>query len=87
LLGKFTGKETPRGEPLDLSNIESIRMGTTVATNALLQRKGERCALIVTKGFGDCLVIGEILLAPFVTYALVPRFVYVSSQISECIQV
>ncbi|ETO22005.1 hypothetical protein RFI_15199, partial [Reticulomyxa filosa] len=28
-----------------------IRMGTTVATNALLERKGERCALLITKGF------------------------------------
>lgn len=26
-------------------------MGTTVATNALLERKGERCALLITKGF------------------------------------
>lgn len=38
---------------------ESIRMGTTVATNALLERKGEKCALIATKGFRDCLVIGQ----------------------------
>ena len=58
LLEKFTGKEFPRGEPLDTSLIESIRMGTTVATNALLERKGEKCALVVTKGHGDCLVIG-----------------------------
>ncbi|KAK6361411.1 hypothetical protein TWF730_005142 [Orbilia blumenaviensis] len=34
-------------------------MGTTVATNALLERKGERCAIFVTKGHGDCLVIGN----------------------------
>jgi len=34
-------------------------MGTTVATNALLERKGEKCALITTKGFKDCLVIGN----------------------------
>jgi 5-oxoprolinase (ATP-hydrolysing) len=33
-------------------------MGTTVATNALLERKGEKCALVATKGFKDCLVIG-----------------------------
>jgi len=32
-------------------HIESIRMGTTVATNALLERKGEKCALLITKGF------------------------------------
>lgn len=35
-------------------------MGTTVATNALLERKGEPCALIITKGFGDLLTIGNI---------------------------
>ena len=33
-------------------------MGTTVATNALLERKGERCALAITRGFGDALRIG-----------------------------
>ena len=59
MLSKFTGKEVPRGEPLDTSKIESIRMGTTVATNALLERKGERIAMIVTKGFKDCLEIGN----------------------------
>ena len=59
LLSKFTGKEVRRGEPLDTSKIESIRMGTTVATNALLERKGERIAMIVTKGFKDCLEIGN----------------------------
>lgn len=37
-------------------------MGTTVATNALLERKGECCALVTTKGFKDCLVIGEFTL-------------------------
>lgn len=59
LLHKFSGKEVPRGEPLDTSKIESIRMGTTVATNALLERKGERIAMVVTKGFKDCLEIGN----------------------------
>jgi len=34
-------------------------MGTTVATNALLERKGERMALLVTKGFKDLLFIGN----------------------------
>lgn len=59
LLSKFTGEEIPRGETLDTSKIESIRMGTTVATNALLERKGERIAMVVTKGFKDCLEIGN----------------------------
>src|SRR5689334_16585815 len=35
-----------------------VRMGTTVATNALLERKGERTALAITAGFGDALRIG-----------------------------
>ncbi|KAI9736814.1 MAG: hypothetical protein M1818_005865 [Claussenomyces sp. TS43310] len=59
LMSKFLNKEIPRGEPLDTSKIESIRMGTTVATNALLERKGEKIALVVTKGFKDCLEIGN----------------------------
>lgn len=59
LLSKFTGKEVPRGQPLDTKLIESIRMGTTVATNALLERKGERIAMVVSKGFKDCLAIGN----------------------------
>jgi 5-oxoprolinase (ATP-hydrolysing) len=36
----------------------SVKMGTTVATNALLERKGERVVLAVTRGFGDALRIG-----------------------------
>ena len=59
LLERFTGERIPRGQPLDTSKIESIRMGTTVATNALLERKGEKIAMIVTKGFKDCLEIGN----------------------------
>lgn len=39
--------------------IESLRLGTTVATNALLERKGADCALVTTKGFKDVLVIGN----------------------------
>ncbi|MDD5322229.1 MAG: hydantoinase B/oxoprolinase family protein [Methylococcales bacterium] len=38
--------------------IESIKMGTTVGTNALLERKGEKVALAITRGFKDCLRIG-----------------------------
>ncbi|NED36944.1 5-oxoprolinase [Streptomyces sp. SID8499] len=37
--------------------VESVRMGTTVATNALLERRGERTLLVVTRGFGDALRI------------------------------
>lgn len=46
-------------EPIDSRHIDWIRMGTTVATNALLERKGERCALVITKGFRDLLYIGN----------------------------
>lgn len=48
----------PRDRPLDTSCIASIRMGTTVATNALLERRGERVALLVTRGFRDLLHVG-----------------------------
>ena len=40
------------GEPLPLEQIEAVKMGTTVATNALLERKGERVALAITAGLG-----------------------------------
>ena len=39
-------------------SLGQVRMGTTVATNALLERKGERTALAITRGFGDALRIG-----------------------------
>ncbi|KAI9502871.1 Hydantoinase/oxoprolinase-domain-containing protein [Coemansia spiralis] len=45
ILETATGKPHPRNLPLDTSNLKFIRMGTTVATNALLERKGEPCAL------------------------------------------
>lgn len=59
IMSRFLERDIPRGEPLDTSKIDSIRMGTTVATNALLERKGEKIAMVVTKGFKDCLVIGN----------------------------
>ena len=49
----------PTDEPIDPEYIEWIRMGTTVATNALLERKGERMALAITEGFHDLLHIGN----------------------------
>ncbi|MCO5597320.1 hypothetical protein L7F22_051396 [Adiantum nelumboides] len=39
-------RDIPRSERIDLGDVESIRMGTTVATNALLERKGEPTALL-----------------------------------------
>ncbi|KAF3034339.1 hypothetical protein E8E12_006210 [Didymella heteroderae] len=59
ILELATGKPHPRGQLLNLFHIESIRMGTTVATNALLERKGARSALLITKGFKDLLLIGN----------------------------
>jgi 5-oxoprolinase (ATP-hydrolysing) len=38
--------------------VETVKMGTTVATNALLERKGDRTLFVTTKGFGDALRIG-----------------------------
>jgi 5-oxoprolinase (ATP-hydrolysing) len=45
------------GEQVDSSRVASVKMGTTVATNALLEHKGERTALLITRGFGDALRI------------------------------
>jgi len=50
---------------IETSQIDWIRMGTTVATNALLERKGERMALIVNKGFRDVLFIGKLTFNDF----------------------
>ncbi|XP_071274326.1 5-oxoprolinase [Agelaius tricolor] len=58
VLQEELGVPLPRDEPLDGSRIQWIRMGTTVATNALLQRRGERAALAVTRGFRHLLHIG-----------------------------
>lgn len=59
ILEDVTGIPHPRSERVDTSRIEHIRMGTTVATNALLERRGDRCALITTKGFKDLQYIGN----------------------------
>jgi len=47
-----------RDAPLPAGAIDAVKMGTTVATNALLERKGERTLLVVTRGFADVLRIG-----------------------------
>ena len=44
--------------PIPAGIIDAVKMGTTVATNALLERKGERTALVITRGFADALRIG-----------------------------
>lgn len=52
MLGLEGGDEIPPG------TVDSVKMGTTVATNALLERKGDRTVLVITSGFGDVLRIG-----------------------------
>ncbi|HEV2450668.1 MAG TPA: hydantoinase B/oxoprolinase family protein [Streptosporangiaceae bacterium] len=48
----------PPGEPIPAGRIASVRLGTTVATNALLERRGEPTVLVITRGFTDALRIG-----------------------------
>ncbi len=47
------------GEPFPAERVEAIKMGTTVATNALLERKGAKTLLVTTEGFADALLIGD----------------------------
>ena len=46
------------GDPMPKNKVGAVKMGTTVATNALLERKGDPTALLITKGMGDMLRIG-----------------------------
>ena len=46
------------GAPIPAGIVDAVKMGTTVATNALLERKGAPTALVVTRGFADALAIG-----------------------------
>ncbi|RZV39536.1 MAG: 5-oxoprolinase, partial [Acidimicrobiales bacterium] len=50
--------DVERGTPIPSEKIEHVKMGTTVATNALLERKGERTVLAITAGLRDTLEIG-----------------------------
>ena len=59
VLERVTGQKIPREERFTTEKIASIRLSTTVATNALLERKGAKMALLTTKGFKDLLVIGN----------------------------
>jgi 5-oxoprolinase (ATP-hydrolysing) len=45
------------GEPITPERVDCVKMGTTVATNALLERKGDRTLLVTTRGFRDALRI------------------------------
>src|SRR6476659_10444188 len=59
----IAGIKTVLGVPLDApippGVVEAVKMGTTVATNAVLERKGERTLLVVNRGFADALRIGN----------------------------
>lgn len=59
MIQEETGKALDADGLIYVSNIASIRMGTTVATNALLERKGEKVVLVVNEGFRDILHIGN----------------------------
>ena len=48
----------PNSEPVPSERIGAVKMGTTVATNALLERKGDRTALLITRGYRDALRLG-----------------------------
>ncbi len=52
------------GDPLPIDDIAAVKMGTTVATNALLERTGEPTVLVITRGFAD---------APRIAYQNRPR--------------
>jgi 5-oxoprolinase (ATP-hydrolysing) len=58
-------------------DVIEVRMGTTVATNALLERKGERVALAISRGFGDALRIGyQARPEIFARHILLPTMLY-----------
>ena len=50
--------QLPAGAPITPDRVSCVKMGTTVATNALLERRGEPTLLVITKGFRDALRIG-----------------------------
>src|SRR5438309_2262366 len=71
LLGLAADAVLPQGA------IDAVKMGTTVATNALLERKGERTLLIITKGFADALRIAyQNRPKLFVRHIVLPELLY-----------
>ncbi len=65
------------GEPIPAEAIDAVKMGTTVATNALLERKGERTLLVVTKGFADALRIAyQVRPRLFARNVVLPELLY-----------
>lgn len=76
-----TGIDVDQDGNVDSSLIDWIRMGTTVATNALLERKGEKMAFVTNKGFKDILLIGN--QARPKIFELVSRVLWVPATIME----
>lgn len=66
-----------KDEPFPENIIENVKMGTTVATNALLERKGDRTLFVTTKGFGDALRIGyQTRPKLFARHIILPELLY-----------
>ncbi|KAG5481073.1 hypothetical protein LSCM1_06751 [Leishmania martiniquensis] len=59
ILRKYLSDTVGETGPIDVSHLDEVRMGTTVATNALLEHNGERCAMVLTEGFEDILTIRD----------------------------
>ncbi|KPA78592.1 putative 5-oxoprolinase [Leptomonas pyrrhocoris] len=59
ILRKYVPDVVAATGPVDVLHLEEVRMGTTVATNALLEHNGERCAMVLTDGFDDILTIRD----------------------------
>lgn len=59
LLERHLGTLIDPTKPIDTTPIKAIRIGTTVATNALLEHEGEPTCLAITQGFKDLLEIGQ----------------------------
>ena len=55
----ITREPIPREAKTPTGRIKSVRMGTTVGTNALLERKGAKVVVVVTQGFKDLLTVGN----------------------------
>ena len=65
------------GQPIPAERIDAVKMGTTVATNALLERKGERTLLVVTRGFADALRIAyQVRPRLFARNVVLPELLY-----------
>jgi 5-oxoprolinase (ATP-hydrolysing) len=59
IMSMIRGRALPRDEKIDTTGVDFVRMGTTVATNALLERKGVPFGLLITRGFTDLLEVGD----------------------------